>query len=312
MVSLKQLRYFDAVARFGHFGQAARNCAVTQPALSMQVRELEEELGLKLFERHPKGVTLTSEGREIAARAHRILDEVHNLRDFARHNARLLTGPLRLGIIPSIAPYVLPPMLAKARQVFPDLELNIRETQTQTLLDELQAGALDLLLLAMPVEAPDIETLDLFDDRFLLAVPKGYKTSGRLKATPELLERDRLLLLEEGHCLRDQALAFCQLRQVEQIDTFGASSLSTIVQMVASGMGMTLLPEISVPLEAKHGDIKLMRFQAPEPHRTVGLAWRSSSPRKADFAALGELIIEAVPKIRSRDSLAERTPSPAG
>ncbi len=290
MVSLKQLKYFDAVARAGHFGRAAEQCAVTQPALSMQVQELEKALGIRLLERGRKGVMLTEGGREIARRAARVLADVRDLADCAAHQGGLLAGPLRFGVIPSVAPYLLPPLLPLIRNDYPDLDLHIRETQTQQLLAELLDGALDLLLLALPVEHGDIETRPLLEDRFLLAMPKSRRTPAHVRATPDLLRQDRLLLLEEGHCLRDQALAFCHLRQVENIDTFGASSLSTIVQMVSNGMGLTLLPELSLDLERKHGNIRLMRFTDPEPKRTLGLAWRASSPRKRDFAALGKLI----------------------
>ena len=290
MVSLKQLKYFDAVVRAGHFGRAAEQCAVTQPALSMQVQELEKALGLQLIERGRKGVMLTDGGREIARRAARVLADVRDLAASAAQQGRLLAGALRFGVIPSVAPYLLPPLLPLIRNDYPDLDLHIRETQTQQLLAELIDGTLDLLLLALPIEHSDIETRPLLEDRFLLAMPKSRRTPAHVRATPDLLRQDRLLLLEEGHCLRDQALAFCHLRQVDNIDTFGASSLSTIVQMVSNGLGLTLLPELSLDLERKHGNIRLMRFTEPEPKRTLGLAWRASSPRKRDFAALGELI----------------------
>jgi len=290
MISLRQLRYFEAVARFSHFGRAAEHCAISQPALSMQVQDLENELGLQLIERRPKGMRLTSEGREIARRATSILAEVRDLGDYAHHRAGLLSGPLHLGVIPSVAPYVLPPLLPFLREAYPDLDLHIRETQTHALLQQLLDGTLDLLLLALPVEHPDVETIRLFEDRFLLALPRKRRTHGLVRATPDLLKEDRLLLLEEGHCMRDQALAFCQLRQVDSINTFGASSLSTIVQMVANGLGLTLLPEISVELETRRADVRLMRFAEPEPSRILGLAWRSTSPRKRDFVELGKLI----------------------
>lgn len=310
MISLKQLRYFSAVARHAHFGRAAEFCNVTQPALSMQIRELERELNLELFERRQQGVQLTDAGREILERAQSVLNAVRDLGDFAHHHNQLLAGGLRLGVIPSIAPYVLPPLLPKLRDRYPDLDLRIRETLTETLVDELIDGQLDVLLLALPIEHAEIETLALFQDRFLLASPPGWQPDAapsnstrhsnrrrkELRASPELLEDGRLLLLEEGHCLRDQALAFCQLRQVDNLDTFGASSLSTIVQMVANGMGLTLLPEISVAVEARHGDIQVIPFEAPEPSRTVGLAWRTSSPRKQDFEAIGEMVGEVVAK----------------
>ncbi|HWB47106.1 MAG TPA: LysR substrate-binding domain-containing protein [Hyphomicrobiaceae bacterium] len=293
MISIRQLRYFSAVAQTGHFGLAAEQCAVTQPALSMQIQDLEKELGLQLLERGRKGVSLTPGGREIAERAARLLADVTDLIDSARQLAGTFSGTLRFGAIPSIAPYLLPQLLPLIRAAHPDLDLQLRETQTQKLLEELVDGQLDVVLLALPVEHPGIEAMPLFDDRFLLALPASRKVGSRVRATPDLLRNDRLLLLEEGHCLRDQALAFCSLRKVESIDMFGASSLSTIVQMVANGLGLTLLPELSLALETKRADIRVMHFADPEPKRVVGLAWRETSPRKRDFAALGALIVEA-------------------
>ena len=295
MISLKQLRYFDAVVRSGHFGLAAERCAVTQPALSMQIQELEKTLGVQLLERGRKGAMPTASGREVAQRAARVLADVRDLVDCARQ-ASPLSGPLHLGVIPSVAPYLLPPLLPLIRDSYPDLDLHLRETLTHQLVRELVDGQLDLLLLALPVEHAGIETARLFDDRFLLAVPKSRRIPAHVRATPDLWQEDRLLLLEEGHCLREQALAFCSLRQFGNIDTFGASSLSTIVQMVANGLGMTLLPELSLDLESRHGSIRLMRFADPEPSRVVGLAWRASSPRKRDFLALGTLISAAASK----------------
>jgi LysR family transcriptional regulator, hydrogen peroxide-inducible genes activator len=287
---LKQLRFFDGVTRLGHFGRAAEACSVTQPALSMQIKELERELGVELIERRPQGLTLSNAGREIARRAARILTETRDLADYARQSGAVLSGALHLGIIPTAAPYLLPPLLPLLREKYPDLDLHIRETQTEQLLQQLRDGSLDLLLLALPLDYSDIETTTLFEDRFLLAMPRNRRINSRIRATTDLMKEDRLLLLEEGHCLRDQALAFCELRRVENIDTFGASSLSTLVQMVSNGMGLTLLPEISIDHETRHGGIRLMRFAEPEPMRTLGLAWRSTSPRKRDFVEFGKLI----------------------
>lgn len=297
-ISLKQLRYFAAVARLKHFARAAAHCNVTQPALSMQVRELERGLGVELIERRPNGAQLTDTGRMIAERAEAILAAVRDLDDVARHHDAILTGRLCLGVIPSIAPYSLPPLLPRLKSQYPDLDLMIRETQTATLLSELAAGELDVLLLALPIEhGHDLEVQELFEDRFWLAVPKGWKGgSGRAAARPDWVLNDRLLLLEEGHCLRDQALSFCELRQVDHLDTFGASSLTTIVQMVANGMGLTLLPEMSLGVELAHGNVEVHRFAPPEPARTVGLAWRKGSARRADSEALGEIIKAVVPK----------------
>jgi LysR family transcriptional regulator, hydrogen peroxide-inducible genes activator len=289
-VTLKQLRYFDALARAQHFGRAADACSVTQPALSMQIHELEQQLGLMLVERTRAGVLLSDKGREVAARAARILGDVHEMIEFAQHSSDVLSGSLRLGVIPSIAPYMLPPLLPLLRDGYPNLELHVRETQTMPLTDELIEGKLDVLLLALPIIHAEIETLPLFDDRFLLALPLARRLSARVRATKDLIEHERLLLLEEGHCLRDQALTYCNLQQVSAVNTFGVSSLSTIVEMVAAGYGVTLLPEMCLNVELRAREIGLTRFVDPEPHRTVGLAWRATSPRAADFRELGRLI----------------------
>lgn len=292
-VTLKQLRYFDALAREQHFGRAAQSCSVTQPALSMQIQELEAGLGIALVERTRTGIRLTPKGLAIAERARNMLNDMRDLIDFAKQSGSILSGVLRLGVIPSVAPYLLPPMLTRLRKQYPSLELHVRETQTHTLTEELLEGKLDVLLLALPFNNPDLETMDLIVDRFLLAVPKAKQLSGGVRATREMVESDRLLLLEEGHCLRDQALTYCSLRQVDTFNTFGASSLSTLIEMVAADLGITLLPEICVGVESRSRGIKLIRFEQPEPSRNIGLAWRKSSPRRDDFAALAEVVKEA-------------------
>ena len=303
-VTLKQLRYFDALAREQHFGRAADACSVTQPALSMQIQDLEASLGIALVERTRSGIKLTPKGEEIAVRAQRLLNDVRNLIDYAQHAGGILSGTLRLGVIPSIAPYLLPPLLPLLKEKYPSVELYVRETQTQPLTDELVGGKLDVLLLALPLKNPDIETLPVFDDRFLLAVPKAKKLSGRVRATKDMVEGDRLLLLEEGHCLRDQALTYCSLQQVDAVNTFGASSLSTIVEMVSAGFGITLLPEICLGVEGRSREIKVIRFVDPEPSRSIGLAWRRSSPRRDDFIALAKLIAAAGQASLKRGALA--------
>jgi LysR family hydrogen peroxide-inducible transcriptional activator len=292
-VTLKQLRYFDALARELHFGRAADACAVTQPALSMQIHELEQNLGLVLVERTRSGVQLTPKGQEIARRCARILGDTRDLIAYAQHANRVLSGTLRLGVIPSVAPYLLPPLLPLLRDAYPELELHVRETQTQPLTEELLEGKIDVLLLALPVKHPDLTNMPLFQDRFLLAVPKERKLSGRVRATKELIENEHLLLLEEGHCLRDQALTYCNLQQVDAFNTFGASSLSTIVEMVAAGYGITLLPEMCIPIEERGRNLTLVRFVDPEPARTIGLVWRSTTPRRDDFEELGRLVKRA-------------------
>src|SRR6185436_16701731 len=209
MITLKQLRYLSALSHHRHFGKAAKACAVTQPALSMQIQELEAELGVPLVERRPGDVALTDIGAEVALRAERVLASTRDLADFALHRGRLLTGRMQLGVIPSIAPYVLPKILPVLQRRYPDLQIVLRETQTLVLLEELTRGALDVIMLALPANDAEIETIRLFDDPFLLAVPATDNRSERERVGVDDIDMQRLMLLEEGHCLRDQALAFC-------------------------------------------------------------------------------------------------------
>jgi len=296
MVSLRQLRYLESLAETRHFGHAAQACAVSQPALSMQIKELEDELEVSLVERRKSGIELTEQGEEIAKRARTILASVRDLLDYAKHQEGVLSGVLKLGAIPSIAPYLLPAALPELQRRFPALKLQLRETLTSNLIRELVAGGLDLILIALPIDDPEVETLHLFDDRFILAA-KATKRNQRLRhASADMLSHDRLLLLEEGHCLRDQALSYCHMLTPEARDSFGASSLATIVQMVANGYGITLLPEMAIASEVHtSGDIRLLRFRAPEPKREIGLAWRKTSPRKRDFIQLAELLRDVAP-----------------
>ena len=263
---------------------------MTQPALSMQIRDLERDLGTDLVERRPGEVILTETGVEVAERAERVLAAARDLTEFARHSGRLLSGRLSLGVIPTLAPYVLPQILPTLQQRFPELRVELRETQTRTLMEELARGTLDAVLLALPVDEGDIETLPLFNDPFLLAVPAG-DARGRARVDARDIDQDRLILLEEGHCLRDQALAFCAPRR-DAPAGLGATSLSTVMQMVANGYGVTLVPKIALDVEQRDERVKLLRFRDPEPARTIGLAWRRTSPRKADFAALGQIVRE--------------------
>jgi len=294
MISLRQLRYFASLARHRHFGRAAGDCAVTQPALSMQIRELEREIGAELVERRPGEIALTATGIEVALRAERILAAARDLVDFAQHR-EVLSGGLKLGIIPTLAPYLLPRLLPHLQHAYPSLRLDMRETQTSALVGELIAGDLDCLLLALPIEHADVETAALFEDRFLLAAPAGEPMPRRaLKA--EEVDQGRLILLEEGHCLRDQALAFCHTTPRNSAAALGSTSLATVMQMVANGYGVTLVPEIAADVEVRDDRVTLKRFRAPEPGRTIGLAWRKTSPRRGDFAALGEAVKRAVGK----------------
>jgi LysR family hydrogen peroxide-inducible transcriptional activator len=333
MITLRQLRYLSALARHGHFGRAAETCAVTQPALSMQIRDLERTLGVAVVERRPGEVMLTDVGREIARRAEDVLTAARDLVDFARHRSGLLTGRLTLGVIPSLAPYLLPRILPKLQMRFPELRLELRETQTRQLVEDIKSGALDAAMLALPVERfrakwepvrvkktrqiknqeprfdsietekalgePDIATMMLFEDLFLLAVPAddSRPTSQRIAASD--IDQSRLILLEDGHCLRDQALAFCATAGARHTagnggTVFGASSLTTVMQMVANGYGITLIPQIAADVESRDGRVKLLRLENPQPGRSIGLAFRRTSPRKADFAALAEVVREQV------------------
>jgi LysR family hydrogen peroxide-inducible transcriptional activator len=289
-LTLRQLHYFDALARIGHFGRAAEACAVTQPALSMQIHELEAQLGVALFERGRKRIVLTEAGRAIAGKAARILMDAQDLIDVARHRNKVLCGTLRFGVIPTVGPYLLPALLPKLSEAFPDLELHVRETQTSVLLAELSDGKLDVVFLALPIAIPELESRDLIEDKFLLAVPSDYQGKGRVVVTEDFLRHQRLLLLEEGHCFRDQALIFCGLQQSSALNTMGASTFATIVRMVANGLGITFLPEMAVSTEIRSKEIRVLRLAAPEPKRTLGLVWRKTSARKQDFEVLGKLI----------------------
>jgi LysR family hydrogen peroxide-inducible transcriptional activator len=292
MITLRQLRYLAALARHRHFGRAAKDCAISQPALSMQVRELEREIGAELVERRPNDVALTDTGLEVVNRAEQILAAIRDLVDFARHRD-LLSGPLKLGIIPTLAPYVLPRVLPRLQTNFPRVRLEVRETQTRLLLEELVRGELDCVMLALPAEGADIETLKLFDDPFLLAVPADERLP-RGRVHVEDVDQRRMILLEEGHCLRDQALAFCGTTRRDQPASLGATSLATVMQMVANGYGVTLLPEVAADVEARDERVTLLRFVEPQPARTIGLAWRRTSPRRRDLTALSEIVIQTL------------------
>jgi len=291
-LTLRQLRYFEAAARLGHFGKAAGECAVTQPALSMQIKELEKELGASLFERRPGEIVLTPLGREIAEQASRILMAASDLAAIARHRSKLLSGPLSLGIIPTLAPYILPDLLKYLSKHFPALKLELREAQTRAMLGELSRGELDLVMAAIPNEMPDLHEEHLFDDRFLLAV--ASEDMKRTRIDPETLDPANLILLEEGHCLRDQALSFCSNERGITKAGLGATSLSTVMQMVANGYGATFIPEIAVESEMRGRKLSLQRFTAPEPSRRIGLVWRKTSPRRKDFVAFGMAVKEAL------------------
>jgi LysR family hydrogen peroxide-inducible transcriptional activator len=294
MVTLKQLRYFEMLARHRHFGRAAEDCAVTQPALSMQIRELESFLGAKLVERRAGELVLTELGADVARRGAHILAAVHDLTEHARHSGRLLCGPLRLGVIPTLAPYLLPRILPVVQKRHRDLRLELRESQTGTLVSELVRGHLDAIIIALPEPHPEIDAVPVFNDPFLLAIPVSDALSPRARITSKDVDAGRLILLEEGHCLRDQTLAFCGATNGSGHQELSATSLTTVMQMVANGYGITLVPEIAVPVEARDERIRLVRFAKPEPTRTIGLAWRRTTSRKQDFVVLADEVAQTI------------------
>ena len=280
-ITLKQLRYFEALARLGHFGQAAEVCAVTQPALSMQMKELEAVLGAPLLERAPRQVRLTGFGELFLVRAQKILREVSGLEDLARLAAAQasgarMAGRLRIGVIPTVAPYLLPKVIGRLTALYPGLELSLRETVTPRLLQELQEGRLDCALVALPVSEPGLEERLLFSEAFVLVRPEA--DAGRPVPDPAALREIRLLLLEEGHCFRDQALSFCAMSGVRAREVMDGSSLATLVQMVGAGIGVTLIPEMAVAVETRSAAVSVARFREPQPMRQVGLVWRRSNP----------------------------------
>jgi len=288
-LSMKQLRYFDALARNGHFGRAAAECAISQPALSMQIKELEEALAAPLVERGARQVRLTALGEEFARRAHDILRAVDELEDLARARAHPLLGRLRIGVIPTVAPYLLPGVITALQERYPGLDLRPREAVTPKLIEDLAAGRLDTAIVALPVSEGGLAEMALFEEEFVLVRPAAEAASPVPSA--EGLREMRLLLLGEGHCFRDQALAFCAPgnRRAPR-DLMEGSSLSTLVQMVGAGIGVTLLPEMAVPVETRSARVALQRLRAPRPKRTIGMVWRRSSPLAAGLRELGEVV----------------------
>lgn len=292
--TVQQLRYAVAVADERHFGRAARACFVSQPALSAQVRTLEARLGVQLFERTPGGVLVTRAGADVVERARRVLREIDDLRDAAAGRGSEIAGPLRLGVIPTIAPYVLPLAVRLIGTAHPELKLYLREDRTDALVSQLRSGELDVLLLALPLERSGIEELPLYEEPFLLVAPEGHPLARRRRCEVADLAGERLVLLEEGHCLRDQALAVCELAGNGGTAEVQGTSLPTVVQMVGVGVGVTLLPVSAVARDVVPGGRVVVReLRVPVPSRAIGLAWRTSSARGALFRTLGQLIAAA-------------------
>src|SRR5271170_4980531 len=286
--TIKQLRYFEALARHGHFGRAAEACAITQPSMSMQIKDLEDSLGAPLFERGARGVRLTSFGEEFALRVHDVLRSVDELGDLARASRDRLSGRLRIGVIPTVAPYLLPTLIGALTRIYAGLDIHVRETLTQKLILELTEGRLDTAIVALPVSEPSFTEMALFSEDFVLVRPG--EDEGKPAPNVEALREMRLLLLEEGHCFRDQALSFCNMQSSPPRELLDASSLSTLVQMVSAGIGVTLIPEMALAVETRSAAVTVDRFKNPRHSRTVGMIWRKTSPLARQLLQICEVV----------------------
>jgi LysR family hydrogen peroxide-inducible transcriptional activator len=290
-VTLKQLRYFEALALQRHYGRAADACAISQPALSLQMKALEETLGVPLIERGTRHVRLTRLGESLAIRARDILRAVDELGDLAQAHRNPLVGRFRIGVIPTVAPYLLPAVIKELSQRFPSLDLHPREAVTQRLIDDLMEARLDAAILALPVSEPSLTELALFDEQFLLV--RARDDAVKPVPNPEMLREMRLLLLEEGHCFRDQALSYCNLTSSAPRDLMEGSSLSTLVQMVGAGIGVTLIPEMAVSIETRSAAVSVARLPAPQPSRKIGMVWRKTNPIADQLSQIAAIVREA-------------------
>lgn len=297
-MTLKQLRYVEALARHGHFGRAADACAITQPALSMQIKELEVSLGTALFERSARQVRLTGFGDAFVLRVRDILRSVDELGDLARASRDRLVGRLRIGVIPTVAPYLLPGIVGNLTRSHAGLDLRLRETLTPRLILELAEGRLDAAIVALPVSEPSLTEVALFSEDFVFVRPG--EDEGKPVPSRETLREMRLLLLEEGHCFRDQALSFCNMRSTRPRELLDGSSLSTLVQMVGSGIGVTLIPEMAIAVETRSARVSVARFGSPQPSRTIGMIWRKSSPLTKEFMQIANVVRESFEALRER------------
>ncbi|MGN6463891.1 MAG: LysR substrate-binding domain-containing protein [Rhizobiaceae bacterium] len=295
-ITLKQLRYFEALAHHRHFGRAAEACAISQPAMSVQIRELEDALGTGLFERGARQVGLTDLGQEFALRVRDILRSVDELGDLARSSRERPVGRLRIGVIPTIGPYLLPAIVANLTRIHPGLDIHVRETLTQRLIEELAEGRLDTAIVALPVSEPTLTEVALFSEEFMLVRPGADE--GKPVPEPEALREMKLLLLEEGHCFRDQALSFCKMPSARPRELLDGSSLSTLVQMVGAGIGVTLIPEMAVPVETRSASVTVARFNEAPPSRTIGIIWRRTSPLAKQLRQIAEIVRRSAEALR--------------
>jgi LysR family hydrogen peroxide-inducible transcriptional activator len=290
-LSLKQLRYICAVAEYKHFSKAAEASHVTQSTLSAAIQELESQLGVVIFERNKKNVLITPLGEKLVQQARIVLGDVEDFVSLAKSHEEALTGEIRLGVIPTIGPFLLPHLLADLRAQYPKLKLYLKEELSAELLQQLQQGLLDLIILAFPYPLPEMETANLFTDEFQLCLPAGHKLEKADHVRQQQLRGENLLLLEEGHCLRDHALEACKLESADTNVVYQGTSLHTLVQMVANGLGVTLLPEVAVKADIL-GDTHLLlkEFSSESVSRQIGMAWRKSDPRRDEYLLLGEFI----------------------
>lgn len=290
-IKLKDLRYLVAIADTGHFGKAAERCFVSQPTLSAQLKKLEEYLGVTLIERQTKGAILTPAGEDIVLRARRIIEASDEVMEIASGHRDPLAGKLRIAFLPTIGPYLLPHIAVALRAALPRLELMLYEYQTATLLQKLRAGDIDLGVLALPIEDDSLAVESLYDEAFVVAIPENHSLAKRSQIQVSDLEGATLLLLEDGHCLRDQALDVCNRVEVHEKQDFRATSIETLRQMVAAGTGLTLLPELAARGNYAHTQgLALRPFAQPIPTRHVGAIWRKSNPRHAAIHAVNEII----------------------
>lgn len=288
---MKHLRYFGSLAKLGHFGRAAEACSVSQPALSVQIKELEALIGAPLVERGSRQIRLTSLGEEFARRTHDILRSVDELQEMGRAKHGLFTGQLRIGIIPTVAPYLLPDIIKTLGQHYPELEPRPRETVTHRLIEDLLEARLDMAIVALPVSEPALQEIPLLDEEFILIRPQ--EDAEKPVPSSDKLHEMRLLLLEEGHCFRDQALSFCKIASAPPRDLMEGSSLSTLVQMVGAGIGVTLIPEMAVSTETLSAKVCMSRLSKPRPSRRIGMVWRKTNPLASQYAQISEIIREA-------------------
>lgn len=291
--TLRQLEYVVAVAEHLHFRRAAEACHVSQPALSNQVAQVEETLGLRIFERGASRVLITAEGQEIVAAARRVLDESSALGHLARHLREPFTGRLRLGTIPTMAPYLLPEVVNSLRRHHPELELVVDEEQTASLLSRLRRGEVDLLFLALPIADEGFELEPLFDEEFVLALPEGHRLARAGDVAPSALSDEDVLLLDDGHCFRDHALEVCQWAGARERSDVRAAHLGTLVELVRARMGITLLPRSSLAVLSRDpSGLSFHPFAPPIPTRRLGLAWRRGSGHPSEYRELGRILRE--------------------